>query len=126
MAASFECAARTNWAEQIAREKRVALSHRHFNTDDASVIAEALSKSTTLERFLLMNATIDSAAFRILAASFPRCATLQELGFFHSHLGNAGFPVLLSVLPQCEALKVLDLRTNSIGEDGAFALSRPS
>ncbi len=114
---------RAKWAERIAREKIVLLWHEHINADDASVIAEAISLSTTLEGFSVECGMINSAAFPILAASFPRCASLQRLEFWDNDIGNAGVAALVSVLPQCEALAELCLSCNFIREDGAFALS---
>ena len=123
MAASGAIVKQKEWAARFASDFVVKVSYEHLDTDDASAIAKAISKSTTLEDFSFDFGTIDSAAFPILVASFPRCASLQQLGFWRNNIGNGDVAVLASVLPQCEALKVLDLRSNSIGEDGAFALS---
>ena len=91
--------------------------------EEATLLANALEKNTTLERLDLYANNIGDEGAKALASALEKNTTLVLLELAKNNIGDEGAKALATALEKNRSLERLYLELNYIGDEGAKALA---
>ena len=90
---------------------------------EATALAEALKKNTTVTKLDICHNRIESAGAKALAEALKENNSLVELHLDENNIGPNGAKDLADVLLSNESLKYIGLASNNIGDKGAIEIA---